>query len=208
MDVKFELKGAKEFANLLSKLPMEMEKTAVLSALRSAAGVVKKAVVQKAPVYQGHGHSIHTTATWANTGSNFVKFPGTLKRSIVVRKNAKKKLSYLVGTGKAFYGHFVEWGTQAHTITAGRHRAHRFPKWMAGKDRKRAQSQMPGMLADSTTGQFFGKTVHHPGARKHPFLVPALESSKADMVRKFGQTLATSLNKEAGRLIAKYNVIH
>ena len=70
MDVTFKLEGAKEFSNLLQKLPMEMEKSAVQSGLDGAGNVLKKAVQEKAPVYRGRGHATRTSPIYRSTGSN------------------------------------------------------------------------------------------------------------------------------------------
>jgi HK97 gp10 family phage protein len=206
MDIEFKLDGAKEFSNLLRKLPTEMELSAVQSGLIAASNVLKKAVQQKAPVYKGRGHATRTTQMWKNTGSNATVLPGTLKRSVVVRKNRKNKLSRLVGTGRAFYAHFLEYGTKAHKIVASRHRPHRFPKRMTGAERSASQRSMPGALADSTTGTFFGREVRHPGARKKPFMIPAMEAARNEMVSAFGKGLARGIDREAGKWILKYRV--
>ena len=206
MDVTYKLEGAAEFANLLKNLPMEMEKKAVLTAVRSAANVVKKAVQRKAPVYQGRGHASRTTSTWANTGSNVSMLPGALKRSIVAKKNPKKKLGMLVGPGRAFYAMFLEWGAKAHTIVPMGLRGVRKPKRVSNEAFAAARSKAPRGLADYTTGRFFGKKVNHPGVRKLPFLAPALHESHQAIVEAFGRTLASSINREADRWLGKYRV--
>jgi len=207
MDVTAKLEGAKEFSNLLKKLPAEMERSAVQTGLQGAARVVKKKVQEKAPVYQGKGHPTRTTPMWGNAGSNVTIMPGTLKRSIVIRKDKKQKLGILVGPGRAFYAHFLEWGTKAHKIIATGNRYNvRWPKWMKPSERAERSRKFPRMLADYTTGKFFGKEVRHPGSRKRPFLVPALDSSKQEMIAAFGKSLATGIDREANKLIGKYKV--
>lgn len=196
MDVTAKLEGAKEFANLLRNLPMELEKKAVLSAVRSGSTVVKKAVQRRAPVYQGRGHA---------RGKKTV-FPGMLKRSIISRKDPKEKLGMLVGAGRAWYAHLVEWGAKAHQIVPKGLRAIRFPKRMNAAQRSAAHAAMPKALADYTRGVFFGKKVNHPGARKRPFMLPALQESQQALVAAFGRALASSIDREASKWLGKYKV--
>lgn len=47
------------------------------------------------------------------------------------------------------------------------------------------------VLANRRTGQFFGKTVRHPGTRAQPFLRKAVEDEKANTERAFNNALAT-----------------
>lgn len=206
MEATFKLEGAKEFANLLKNLPMEMERSAVYSGLRGAALPVKKAVQRKAPIYQGKGHASRTTSTWANTGSNVSVLPGTLKRSITIRKNPKQKLGVLVGPGRAFYAMFLEWGAKAHKIEPMGLRPVRFPKRVSSEQRAALRGKAPRMLADYTTGRFFGKKVNHPGVKKRPFLGPALQESKQEMVTAFGRSLASAINRNADKWLGKYRV--
>lgn len=41
------------------------------------------------------------------------------------------------------------------------------------------------VLANTRTGQFFGKTVHHPGTRAQPYMRPAVDESKDEIIRNF-----------------------
>lgn len=189
-DVTYKLEGMKEFADLLSKLPMEMEKKAVNTAVRSASFILKKAVKENAPVYKGRGHPSRTTSRRANKGSNVTIFPGVLKRSIRVVVNKKEKLSNFVGVGRAFYAMFLEWGTKPHIIE---------PKGLGFKG-------APQVLADYTTRRFFGKKVKHPGIRKRSFLTGALHKSHKPIVSAFGESLAGSINREADKWLNKYKV--
>lgn len=66
----------------------------------------------------------------------------------------------IIGTPVS-YAHFVEYGTKPHVIRAVR--AH--------------------VLANTRTGQVFGKEVHHPGTKAQPFLRPALDDLAG---RRFG----------------------
>lgn len=79
---------------------------------------------------------------------------GDLKATLRVStslKNGRVISRLIVGTKKVFYAMLVEFGTSSHLIAAG-----------AGKALKIA-------------GKLMGK-VDHPGARPHPFLLPAFDS--------------------------------
>ena len=66
-------------------------------------------------------------------------------------------------------GHFLEKGTRAHEIKARRGRVLR-----AG-------------------GAVFARVVHHPGARPRPWLLPALEASRAEVLEEFRRQLQEQL---------------
>jgi hypothetical protein len=92
--------------------------------------------------------------------------PGELKASIYVNVDADCHI-YLGAT--AFYACYVELGTRPHVIT----------------------SHSGRQLHNHCTGQFFGKTVHHPGATPSPFLRPQCykdwgDLSKPRVVRDLG----------------------
>lgn len=73
--------------------------------------------------------------------------------------------------GAPFYAHLVEFGAKAHFIKP-----------------KRAKSLfIAGVLRDG---------VDHPGARKHPFMRPALDASAQAAVLAFGQAVKARLNKQ------------
>lgn len=57
---------------------------------------------------------------------------------------------------KAPYSSYVEYGTGPHVITV----------------------KNKSVLANKRTGQFFGRTVHHPGTRLNPFMERALKLSQ------------------------------
>lgn len=91
---------------------------------------------------------------------------GPLKNAVFAQESQKVPNSYLV-CAPAWYAHFVEYGTEAHTIKAKKSNLLRFPgtKESAGEE----------VLTD---------TVEHTGARPRPFLRPA-----ADMAEVFVKEL-------------------
>lgn len=89
---------------------------------------------------------------------------GTLRNSI--RKFRQPDGSYLVGPTDQvgpgqFLGAMIELGTPPHII----------------------RSTGPWPLFNAATGQSFGRVVHHPGTRPHPFIRPAAEDLNGRRIR-------------------------
>lgn len=102
---------------------------------------------------------------------------GKLRDSIRVTTkivNGRPTASVRVGgnkKGQPFYAHLVEFGAKAHFIKP-----------------KRAKSLfVAGVLRDG---------VQHPGARKHPFMRPALDASHQRAVLAFGEAVKKRLTKQ------------
>ena len=79
--------------------------------------------------------------------------PGLLRDSIRIKTKLKagKVTASVVAGGDPYYARFVEYGTKPHIIKAG-----------------------PGKFLPLGNG--FLKSVQHPGARKRPFMRPALDT--------------------------------
>lgn len=73
--------------------------------------------------------------------------------------------------GAPFYAHLVEFGAKAHFI----------------KPKKAKSLFIAGVLRDG---------VNHPGARKHPFMRPALDASTQAAILAFGNTVKARLTKQ------------
>lgn len=89
-----------------------------------------------------------------------------------LRQSIKTYIQPLKGivAAEAKYAAAVEKGTRPHIIRA------------RGKS-----------LVNKRTGQFFGKTVHHPGTRAQPYLVPAIEESKPEIISYFKTAMVNVL---------------
>ena len=48
-----------------------------------------------------------------------------------------------------------------------------------------------------------GRGVVHPGTAPHPFMTPAYHSTKAEVVKRFGQKIGPEMEKRAAKLNAK-----
>ena len=89
---------------------------------------------------------------------------GVLRAGWKVRQERTSKGGWVEVSNTVPYASAIEYGTQPHLIVA--------------KNKK--------VLANKRTGQFFGKTVHHPGTRPYPMLRPAI----THQVPKFLKRLA------------------
>ncbi len=102
---------------------------------------------------------------------------GKLKASIkygVKLVNGRPKATIRAGSNKkgaAFYAHLVEFGAKAHFI----------------KPKKAKSLFFAGISRNG---------VHHPGARKHPFMRPALDASARAAVLAFGEQVKKRLTKQ------------
>lgn len=99
---------------------------------------------------------------------------GGLRASIRVSsrlKNGKVTASVKAGNKNAWYWRFVEFGTRPHDI----------------KPKNRKSLFFAGMNKE---------IVHHPGARPHPFMRPALDSQSAAAIQAVGEQIKKRLTKQ------------
>jgi HK97 gp10 family phage protein len=95
---------------------------------------------------------------------------GELRDSIKIGTRARGgRVTASVRT-KLFYARYVEFGTAAHNIAA-----------------------KSGWLS---FGGIFAKSVQHPGAKRHPFLRPALDATASAAVIAVGEQVKKRLTKE------------
>jgi HK97 gp10 family phage protein len=144
------IKGGAELQRFLNQLPVKVEKNIMRAALRAGANVIKAEAKENVPVQDGD-----------------------LKRSIKVSTSARRgtvRAKVKAGDQKAWYWHFVEFGTAAHTIKA--------------RNGKRL-----------FFNGIFAKVVNHPGAKAKPFMRPALDNKANDAIRAVGRKISERLTK-------------
>lgn len=167
MAKNIHITGAKELAQALALLPANIEKNIMRGALRAGAKVIEAEAKTNAPVQDGD-----------------------LKQSLRVSTNRKKgevSASIKAGNKKAWYYHFVEFGTQPHMIKAKNAKYLRF------------------MAKDGTSVKT--KQVHHTGAMEKPFMRPALDKKNAEAIVKAGDYIRMRLEKEGMQAPAPLTVI-
>lgn len=98
---------------------------------------------------------------------------GPIQDSVFAQESQKVPNSYLV-VAPAWYAHFVEYGTDPH-------------------DMPRISSKKGHTMVFRGTNDFEGQTigvkeVHHPGAKRHPFLRPAADKAD-DFVKQIAKEM-------------------
>ncbi len=94
---------------------------------------------------------------------------GNLRQNIRAHLITKTRAEVV---SNAPYSLFVEEGTSPHIISV--------------KNKK--------VLADKRAGEFYGKTVHHPGTRPNPFMHRAVEKSMARINEFFSVAITNIIN--------------
>ncbi len=143
MDDTINVTGGKQLAQFLQSLPLKIEKNIMRAALRAGARVIADEAKKNVPVQLGD-----------------------LKRSIRTGSNAKKgrvEATAKAGNKKAYYYRFVEFGTAAHIIKAGKNKQKLV---FTARDGKKVEIPQ----------------VNHPGAKAKPYMRPALDSKGNEAV--------------------------
>ena len=106
--IKVEIRGLAELRDALKTVPIKVEEKIIRQGLYAAASVIRREVRARAPV-RADGRSLELS-----TGKRKSKFyqPGYLKASFRIRLGKEDGLPVAwVHSGRAFYGHFYEFGT-------------------------------------------------------------------------------------------------
>lgn len=164
MKSKVEMRGGKEFEELLSQLPPAVARRVSANALRAGGRIVRDDAKLRVPVKTG-------------------ELKKALKVRTVRKTQSPNHRTVRVGVlGKEGpLAHLIEFGTSPHVIA---------PK------RKK-------VLADPVTGQVFGVKVAHPGNPPQPYLRPAFDTKKGEVIKAIGKVLGEGIDKEAGKLAEK-----
>lgn len=192
--------NARGFAALdlaLRQLPHEMAEKIVDRAMRQGARVIQDEARRRVPVASG-----------------------TTRDAIRVRRQRKTKtgvLFQIYTTRKAWWARFVENGTKPHRIMVRRRGSVGFSRRTRkarelGWDESAVQTatdvflQTAGVhqvghakavLADEEAGVIFGMVVEHPGAKRQPFMRPALDTKAQEAIDTVGQSVGRALKRWA-----------
>ena len=163
-----KINGLAELQAALDQLPVQIERNIVRGALRASGKVMQAAAKSRAP------QAAPSQVNAKQYGGRF----GLLADSIKINGARLKKGRLVAGVsaggavkggGDAYYAGWVEFGTKPHIIKARR----------------------GGRLA--LGGR---KSVRHPGARKKPFMRPALNAAAQAAVLAFGNYVKGRLTKQ------------
>ena len=137
---------------MLQQLPAALEKNVLRGAARAAANVVADEARQRCI---------------SSEVRDSIKVAGSSKDGRIIAKVQTK------GEG-AYIAPWLEYGTRPHFISVS-------DADRGGRSIKRLNKEVrEGSL--TIGGRFVGPVVHHPGARPHPFLRPALDTKEGEAV--------------------------
>ena len=170
------VKGLADLQKFMNQLPAKLEANVLRSALRAGANVVKKEAQR-----------------------NIATKIGALRKSLKVSTRSRRGVVTATVKSSSFYARMVEYGTQAHFIRVkkesrpGRLTRRGYKKWSI---RTINRSVARGSLMIGKN--FVGESVSHPGARKKPFLRPALDSRAQDALVAVGNSIKQRLQTKHG----------
>lgn len=163
------IKGGAELQKFLETLPAKIERNIIRGALRAGATVIKQAAVANVPV--GPTSSENAKAYGGYLGA----LRDTIRVSAKVR--AGRVTASVIAGGKTkngadvYYAQWVEYGTRPHTITVANAEGLSF-------------------------GGHFYKSVEHPGAKPHPFMRRAFDTSARAAIPAIAEKVRSRLTKE------------
>ena len=167
------VKGLAELQKFLDELPIKLEQNIMRGALRAGAKVQLARAKELVPVEAGGPHP-GALRDSLRIGRATLK-NGTLRMPVVAGSKTKpKKGSKAASRGAgvdAYWAPWVEFGTAAHLI----------------KPKNRTSMFFAGLMRE---------VVHHPGAKKHPFMRPALDTTVQQAVTAVGDYIRKRLTKE------------
>lgn len=146
------IKGGAELAAFLTSLPAKLERNIMRSAMRAGAKVIQQDAKTR----------IHNVSGKLSAGLKI----GTSARAGMVQARLMTRGEH------AYLARWVEYGTAAHTITAGKGKALAF-----------------------LSGGHPVASVEHPGARPHPFMRPALDTQAGAALAAVAERIRVRLTK-------------
>lgn len=156
MDDTVNISGGKQLAQFLQQLPLNIERNIMRAALRSGARVIADEAKKNVPVQYGE------LKASIRTGSN--------------RKKGGVEAYARAGNKKAYYYRFVEYGTAAHIIKAGKNKQMLI---FTARDGRKVETLQ----------------VNHPGAVAKPYMRPALDSKGNEAVQAVAQKIKERLTE-------------
>ena len=165
--------GLVDLKSLLATLPAKIETNILRGAMRAGAGVIAeeaKTLIRSKPGRPGDTSPVRDS----------IKFSARSEPGLVTAKVQAK------GPG-AYKAPWLEFGTAAHFITVD-------GSVSDGLTVKRINRKArEGSLV--INGHFVGKTVHHPGAKPHPFMRPAVDNKQGEAIEAISAYIAQRCTK-------------
>ena len=178
------VKGLSELNAFLQQLPAKIEQNILSGALRAAAKVIAE----------------EAKAQLASNGSVHSGFLSSTIRVSVKRRNGRVRARVIAhGDGDKNEPIWVEYGTAAHWITVSKEDR---PGRMTRRGHRtfsiRTVNKMVARGSLVIGGKFVGPSVHHPGAKKKPFMRPALDGKAQQAVLAAAEYIKKRLAKKHG----------
>lgn len=164
------ISGLRELDLMMKQLPANIEKNIMRGALRA-------------------GQNVFAKAAKSNLRQNGSVDSGELERSVRVRfKRQSERFGFirsyvLAGSKKAFYAHWVEYGTATFYTGNGR--------TVGG-----AYEITPKVAGSLLLGGLLRDSVMHPGIRPKPFMRPAVDENFDTAVNRVAEYLRKRIPKE------------
>jgi HK97 gp10 family phage protein len=172
---EFTISGGKEVAEMLKRLPVEIENKVMVGAVRAGSKVISDRAKQLAPVETG-----------------------ALRRSIQPRnpRIGTKEITGGVRAGNkvAWYSHLVEFGTAERIVK----------NWVSKANRKKSGSGKPDKKAMTVRDGLFSK-VKQPGNKQVPFMRTAMDAEAQAALVKMAEYARNRLLKEFGVDVSRNN---
>lgn len=160
MSVVIRLRGFEEISRRLSLLRTDVARGFLKSSLKRLAEYVANELRRAAPVGR-------TVSRFGPTGGELRRAVGTASRKALADKQARMVVGF---DPRGFYWKFIEFGTKAHTIKAGRRKFLVF-------------------------GDVVTKKVTHPGIAARPFIRPMWDRVKTKLPKMFADDVLALLRK-------------
>jgi HK97 gp10 family phage protein len=166
----FDVPGLADLFKQLDELPVNIEKKLLRGALRAGQKVIMDLAKVNVPV----------SPPSKEDAKNWGAYAGALRDSIKIstrinRRTGQAEARLTAGNKKAFYATFVEFGTKPHQITS-----------------------YQGKRLLGTPGHPV-YVVHHPGAKKIPFMRNAIDAGVQGATVAFADYLRTRVNAELAK---------
>lgn len=162
--------GLRELDQMLKQLPANIEKNVLRGALRA-------------------GQKVFADAAKGNLRSNGSVDTGELEKSVRVRfKRKSEKFGWvrsyvMAGNAKAYYAHWVEYGTATYYTGSGR---------TVGK----AYEITPKVAGSLFLGGLLRESVMHPGIKPKPFMRPAVDENTDTALNQVAEYMRKRIPKE------------
>ena len=161
--------GLAELQQFLDQLPAKLEKNVLRGAMRAGAKVQLERARQLVPVGPPGTENARIYGGYAGALRDSLRISTTVRGSTV--KATVKAGGKTRGGADVYYAHMVEFGTAAHFI----------------KPKNRKSLFFAGLARE---------VINHPGAKKHPFMRPALDATVQAAVQAVGAYIRKRLTKE------------